>query len=368
MIRWCHRVLARRLVCLVAASVGGCWSEEPLIHDAFTADQWAQLQRDLEPPPYPTRQQMCAGLQYCDLAATLGQKLFFDPRLSGTGTVSCATCHDARDATKTKPAAWFIDTRPNSSVSQSATGTTAHNTITVVNVHVGTRENLTWTGDCIVEPCQTPLNVVHDIALPKAMASDPSVVGNLIRTVYLASYRQVFGDPLGDVAVQYNVGLALDAYMWRLVSLDSPFDRFITGQDNAMDAAATRGFALFVGRAMCIECHSGQLLSDDALHVTGVIDGKGDTGHQGTGKFFTPPLRNVARTAPYMHNGSLATLADVIQFYRWGGAATGYAGDKDPLMAPLDITDDEAHDLEAFLHSLDGAAISSELRKDTHEP
>jgi hypothetical protein len=152
--------------------------------------------------------------------------------------------------------------------------------------------------------------------------------------------------------------------MRRLISLDSPFDRFIRGDDTALDEAQTRGFALFVGRAMCAECHRGGMFTDYTPHVTGVPDD--DPGYANTGAFFTPALRHVDKTGPYMHDGSLRTLAEVVDFYRWGGRASGYVGDKDPLMVPLDITDDDAKDLEAFLHALTGEDISEALRMDTH--
>jgi cytochrome c peroxidase len=118
-----------------------------------------------------------------------------------------------------------------------------------------------------------------------------------------------------------------------------------------------------------MECHRGSLFSDFKPHVTGV-EQRGehapvtDGGHAGTGAFVTPALRNVGETGPYMHDGSLETLADVIWFYRQGGAATGYVGTKDPLIQPLEITDDEARDLEAFLGTLTGTPIDPTLTTD----
>ncbi len=133
MIRW-ETVVARRLVWLVAASVGGCWTEDPLIYGAFTADQWAHIKQDFKPPQVASS---CARLPTnvnCTAAARLGQQLFFEPRLSGpwvedwqgnqlypTGKTSCATCHDPGDADR----GWYIDTRAQNQLSSGA-ATTSH--------------------------------------------------------------------------------------------------------------------------------------------------------------------------------------------------------------------------------------------------
>lgn len=379
MIRWLW-VLAQRLLSLCLVAVGGCWADEPLVHGSFTPEQWAGLQEVFKQPDAPDP---CALIDpvsgeklsddECKAAATLGQQLFFEPRMSGPGTTSCATCHDpAPDPSPDDDAGgWYADTRAMNAVSVGASGTTKHNTISLVNVGIE-RELYTWIGDCNgIEPCQTPTNVVHDIALPgpAAMDSNANVVACAIRIEpsYVTNFEAAFHlDPvtLPATIVEDYAELALDAYMRRLVSLASPFDRFIRGDDSALDEAQTRGFALFVGRAMCAECHRGGLLSDNQPHVTGVPGT--DMGFANTGAFLTPGLRNVDRTSPYMHDGSLGSLAKVIEFYRKGGAASGYVGDKDPLIAPLDITDDEAKDLEAFLHTLTGENIIGALRKDTH--
>lgn len=379
MIRWLW-VLAQRLLSLCLVAVCGCWADEPLVHGSFTPEQWAGLQQVFAQPlpPDPCALATPTGgwlpLSACSGAARFGQQLFFEPRLSGpwiedpdTGEklypaakTSCATCHD--------PAGWYIDTRPDNAVSQGAKSPTPHNTLSLVNVAFE-RELYTWTGDCHVQPCLTPDDVVQDIALPGAMKSEPAIVARVIREEpsYLMTFEDLFHlDPVTLPAddVQAYVVLALDAYMRRLISLNSPFDRFIRGDDSALDEAQTRGFALFVGRAMCAECHRGGMFTDYTAHVTGVPDD--DPGHANTGAFLTPGLRHVEKTGPYMHDGSLDKLADVIEFYRWGGAASGYVGDKDPLMAPLDITDEDAKDLEAFLHALTGEKISDALREDTH--
>lgn len=365
MIRW-PWVLAQRLVSLCLVVVCGCWADEPLVHGSFTPEQWAGLQELFAQPDAPdpcalVAPDASARFADCEAAAQLGQQLFFETRLSGPANTSCATCHDPAGG-------WYVDTRSDNKTSLGATKHTGHNALSLVNVAFD-RTFYGWTGDCKGVPCKTPTDVVEHIALPGAMNSNPELVACTIRTEpsYRSSFEAAFDrDPaaLSADEVQTYVEIALDAYMRRLVSLDSPFDRFIAGDDTALDEAKTRGFALFVGRAMCAECHRGSLFTDGARHVTGVSGS--DNGYMNTGAFLTPPLRNVDRTRPYMHDGSRGKLADVIEFYRTGGDAIGYVGDKDPLMEPLDITDEEANDLEAFLDALTGEPISDALRKDTH--
>jgi cytochrome c peroxidase len=247
---------------------------------------------------------------------------------------------------------------------------TQHNTISVANLVY--KWNFTWTGQCTADrACNSPEDVIKDIALPKAMTSSPAIVANTVRAnaTYTQLYMDSFGSLGGDDTIVDNVATSLTAYMRQLQSTHADFDSYIAGNASALSESARRGFTLFVGKAMCAECHSGAFFSDARVHVTGVQQGGApgpttDLGAPGTGGFFTPPLRHVAETAPYMHDGSLATLAEVIEFYRRGGDASGFTGEKDPLMQPLDITDDEAHDLEAFLKSLTGAKIPSELTAD----
>lgn len=396
----------RRLlsVCLVVG--GGCWTEEPLLHDAFTEAQWAKLQQDFAPPlpPDPCDEGAlpppAQGRPYdCEGAAKLGQQLFFEPRLSGprvtpdptkptewypAAKTSCSTCHAT--TYPTQDPAYYIDIRPSNAVSTGAASPTPHNTMSLVNVDVPLavsaggaplyRKHYGWTGQAkldsgeIVE-CNTPNDVVDKIALPKAMRSDAEIVALAVRSTpaYLAAYLQAFGmnAPTDNASIQQNVELALGAYMRRLVSLDAPFDSFIRGDAGAIDDSAKRGFALFVGKAMCAECHRGGMFTDDTFHVTGVDDAGLDGGRSGTGQFYTPTLRNIAKTAPYMHKGTQATLGDVIDFYsRGGGTWGGYAGHLDPLMHPFELSSEEALDLQAFLVALTAAPVAEELRRDTH--
>lgn len=207
-----------------------------------------------------------------------------------------------------------------------------------------------------------------------------------------------------------NTGKALAAYGRRLISRDAPLDRYIAGEHDALSPGAKRGLRLFIGKAACIDCHAGPTFSDGKFHNTGVpqtaaptaaridngrfddlartlgntFNGAGpysDDAEAGAlklaglevtddlkGRFYTKGLRHIAETGPYMHNGSLATLEDVVRFYNAGGAHVGFAGDKDPAMVPLLLTPEEEADLVEFLESLTGAPPPEELTMDTAAP
>lgn len=207
-----------------------------------------------------------------------------------------------------------------------------------------------------------------------------------------------------------NFGKAIHAYLNLLVSGDAPFDRYVAGDTGALSPAAKRGLKLFVGKAACDACHSGPDLSDHQFHNTGVeqavgehvpeVDegrytdvgkllknvfrGDGEFSDDPTagaeklrglaqdeadrGKFRTKSLRGVPSTGPYLHNGSLATLEEVVHFYNVGGAEGGYAGTKDPRMVPLNLTATEEADLVALLRSLSGEAVPDALKQDTSAP
>ena len=343
MIRW-QAVVVRQLWWLLF--LGACWSQDLVMGD-FTPAQWQAIRDSYvlrwQPRPIDSDK------------ARLGQQLFYEAALSGPNTLSCATCHVAD---------WYIDTRPANDVSAKATGFTKHNTLSVVDLAIkddlapAASHLFTWTGACANRPCTTPEMVITDIALPAAMASTPALVDDFVAGQ--PDYAALRGPTPGDTVDR--VASALVEYMRELVSIDAPFDRFVAGDDTALDASATRGFALFVGRAMCSECHRGPLLTDYDFHITGVAQAGldapvTDDGHDGTGGFYTAPLRHVAKTGPYMHDGSLHTLADVVDFYRRGGDGSGYTGTKDPRIVPLDLSDEEAQDLEAFLHALTGTTL-----------
>jgi cytochrome c peroxidase len=204
-----------------------------------------------------------------------------------------------------------------------------------------------------------------------------------------------------------NFGKAIAAYERQLVSNNfdpSPFDRFMAGDEEAMSPAAVRGARLFIGHAGCVECHRGPMFTDYAFHNIGVPqmgqyvpamdagrvdaiaalvvtnpkavrfdrasdfsdmkDGAALLGlgtaapSSATGQFKTPTLRNVTKTAPYMHDGTYQTLWDVVNHYNFGGATGNYLGERDPAIAPLMLTSAELGDLVEFLEALEDGPLS----------
>jgi hypothetical protein len=225
-----------------------------------------------------------------------------------------------------------------------------------------------------VDPCAgIPSSVDCDAA---ARLMELAIVNVItMHSYYADEHAAAFGSSPSFGGVFQDAEIAMTAYLRRVSSLYGGFDNYLAGDEDALSPAAKRGFGVFVGRGTCIECHRGPAFTDFEFHVTGapqtgenvpeVDHGRGDvTGSADDGKFLTPMLRNVARTAPYMHDGALASLSDVVELYRQGGRAEGYAGTKDPRIQPLDMTDQDASDLVAFLESLNGTPVPKELTVD----
>jgi cytochrome c peroxidase len=198
-----------------------------------------------------------------------------------------------------------------------------------------------------------------------------------------------------------NFGKAIEAYERLIVSRNAPFDRYVAGEYGALSKSAKNGLKIFIGKAACVECHSGPLFSDNGYRNIGLPDSDDpqDTGHHRgipsllespfnsdgvfsddrstnkldgleqtdaeVGRFRTRTLRNIAETAPFMHSGTYATLMDVIDFYDQGGGEEGqFVGVKDPVLVPLNLSAQEKADLVAFLETLTGEPVPSELSVD----
>jgi cytochrome c peroxidase len=174
---------------------------------------------------------------------------------------------------------------------------------------------------------------------------DPNEMG---MTLPEASAR--VGLPPGEIS------RSLASFVRSILSGDSPYDRFASGDRSALTAEEQAGMNIFRGRANCVACHVGPNFTDEQLHNTGIAwrgGGYADAG-AGHGNFKTPTLRDVARTAPYMHDGSLATLEDVVNYYDRGGNRNP---ELDPELHPLSLTPAEKRSLVAFLRSLSGHPI-----------
>ena len=271
----------------------------------------------------------------------LGKLLFFDPRLSGDNQMSCATCHLPEKA--------YGDGLPRARGHQG--NVLSRNTQTVLNVAF--YDQLFWDGraDSLEEQSLGP------ITSPEEMHQDLDELVTELQSIpgYVERFRRVFGT---DVTTA-GITKALAAFQRTLVTSPSPFDRFLTGDESALPADAKAGLELFRGVAGCIRCHHGPLLSDGEYYRLGVSFD--DVGREAVtdapadrGRFRTPALRNVAETGPYMHDGSLATLSDVVQYYYRGVPKQSIEG------LPLDVEPLEGQSfteiplLVAFLESLSG--------------
>lgn len=272
----------------------------------------------------------------------LGRRLFFDPGLSRDGMISCASCHQPEKA--------FTDGRALAVGIEQRVG--RRNVPTLLNGAYG--KAMFWDGRAasLEEQALVPLTHPHEMD-----NSLESIVEHLRAD---GVYQSLFDSAFGSAeATPRRIAQALASYQRSLVAGDSPFDRYlILNDESALSDAARRGLALFHGKARCSHCHEGPLFTDQKFHNTGVGWGiepldLGRFEHTGDeadkGRFKTPTLRNVTLTAPYMHDGSIASLEEVIEFYDRGGQPNPSL---DPTIRPLNLSAQEKSDLIAFLRSL----------------
>ena len=284
--------------------------------------------------------------------AALGQRLFRDPILSRDGKTACATCHD--------PSRSFTDYRPISVGVFGRRGT--RRVPTLVNRGYGTV--FFWDGrassleEQVLQPIQNPNEL--DMALEELVAS----------LKHHPDYQQLFREAFGREANSEDLARALACYLRTVLSGSAAVDLYASGHDpNGLSPQAQEGLRIFLGKGNCTACHLGPNFTDERFHNTGVAwrDGKlHDAGRFAvTGKetdrgaFKTPTLREVARSAPYMHDGSLASLDQVIDFYDRGGNPNPYL---DPELHPLKLTPEEKQALAAFLLALSGSVREGRLR------
>ncbi|SJM95588.1 Methylamine utilization protein MauG [Crenothrix polyspora] len=312
---------------------------------------------------------------------SLGKKLFFDRRLSLNNTMSCAMCHIADQG--------FTNNQMATAVGAEGR-TVRRNSPSLYNTAYFTRLFHDGRETELEQQVWLPLLTHNEMANPS--------IGYVIDKINASTdYAGLFQKAFKKPASMETVGMALASYERTLNSANSQFDRWQYGHDKqALDTKAQRGLQLFTGKAGCSQCHTigdkNALFTDNGLHNTGIgyqdamvatdknqrvqlapdvyvdVDSKlidsvsatktNDLGRyeitqdpQDRWKYKTPSLRNISLTAPYMHNGSLATLQDVITFYNQGGVANE---NLDPLIKPLHLTDEESKDLEHFLTQLTG--------------
>ena len=371
--------MSRRGIAAVAAAALvplALWAAAAAVDpDRRALDRLRRPPLGLPPVPDP------GGGSPTEATIRLGRALFLDRRLSVNNTLSCAMCH--------VPEQGFAVNEIRTAVGQEG-ASLRRNAPTLLNVayaapffHDGREPDLSL----------QPLDVLVN---PDEMAM-PSLGAVVERVRSIPGYDRMFADAFGGPATAQRTGDAIATYLRSLLAADSPFDRwYFGGDEDAVSAAARRGFGLFTGRAGCSACHlvgeTDALFRDGAFHDTGLGRRRDDNRARGrapvevelvpgmvvtmeadavasvgepprpdlgrsevTGDpadrwhYKTPSLRNVAVTAPYMHDGSLATLREVVEFYRGGGFPHDGI---DPLIRPIDLDGGEVDDLVAFLESL----------------
>jgi cytochrome c peroxidase len=272
--------------------------------------------------------------------AALGKRLFQDRILSRNHTVSCQDCH--------KPELAFTDGRKTAHGMEGHVG--PRNTPTVVNRALGKSQFWDGRAGTLEEQALGPIAARGEMDLsPKEAAA---------RLAQHASYSRAFQSAFGGPPTPPRIAAAIAAYEKTIYSVDSPFDRYLAGDQSALSPEAQRGLALFGGKARCSECHSGVNFSDELYHCLGVGDDKGRGGVSGvekqSGEFKTPTLREIALTAPYMHDGSVATLEEAVDLYDRGGTPHP---NLDPKIQKLGLTATEKAELVAFMKALSGKVV-----------
>lgn len=270
--------------------------------------------------------------------ATLGKMLFFDTRLSGAQNMSCASCHNPSFGWEA-PVAFAIGAM-NQPLDRHAP--------TLVNVAWVTP--LFWDGraETLEEQALGPITAPQEMNAP--------IETVIARLSSVPEYREYFEYLFPDEGIsQASILRSIATYERTIVSGVSGFDRWVDGDEAAISEAAKRGFALFTGDGECVTCHEGWNFSNNAFYDTGLPD----TDAKGQVRFKTPGLRNISLRAPYMHNGSLKTLRDVVLHYAQGGApGLGRMTD----VTAFEIDEAGVADLVAFLETL------TEERSDVRSP
>jgi len=272
----------------------------------------------------------------------LGKMLYFDPRLSGSDWISCATCHH--------PGLGWSDGLPTP-IGHDFNREGPRNSPTVINS--GYFEAQFWDGrapsleEQARGPIQAKIEMNQDVdALLKELKAIPG---------YVQRFDTVFDDGI----TFDNIVKAIATFERSVVSKNAPYDKYMNGDKSAMSESAVNGMKLFFGKAKCSICHNGPVFTDSKFHNIGV---KGDdlgrykvtNEDSDKGAFKTPGLRHVSRTAPYMHDGSEKTLKEVIEFYNRGGDVDE---NKSPFITPLKLSDQEVNDLVEFMKALEGEPI-----------
>ena len=291
---------------------------------------------------------------YSDEKKNLGKTLFFDPRLSGSKQISCASCHD--------PELGWADGRRVSYGHDRQTG--VRNAITILNV--GYADKIMWDGRAMSLEDQVtfPMNDTKELNIhPEIAAKNISKIKG-----YGELFEKAFGD---DEVTMDRIAKAIATFERTVVSRKTKFDKFIAGDEKQLNDKEVFGLHLFRTKARCINCHNGPMFSDGQFHNAGLTYFQRkyqDLGRynitkdlEDIGKFKTPTLRELKLTGPYMHNGLFPHISGLINLYNAGmpNLAPKMGQEDDPmfpktshLLQKLDLTDDEKEALEAFIFTL----------------
>ena len=332
------RVLGSVAVCAVAML--SSWIAAPNAHAVVSNEYKFKLPLGLEESAMVITPDNPMTTQKVEL----GRILFFDKRLSNDNTIACASCHLAQFG--------FTDGQP---VSAGIRGQKGGRSAPASFNRVFSGAQF-WDGraatleDQSVGPFTNPIE--HGFPNYEVMITKMKKIQG-----YKTMFLQTFGE---DITIG-NVGKAIASFQRTVLSGNSPADRFDQGGEaEAISAPAQRGLLLFRDKARCTKCHSGFNFTDEKFHNLGIgwDDNKVDLGRymvsknpEEIGAFKTPTLREISRSAPYMHDGRFKTLDDVVNFYNQGGVKNPH---QDPLILPLELTKEEKQDLVQFLRTLAG--------------
>lgn len=286
----------------------------------------------------------------------LGRKLYFDLRLSRDQSMSCATCHD--------PEKGWADGNPRAiGFGKKELG---RHSPTVINTAYNTAQFWDGRAETLEQQAVGPIMAAGEMA----MAS----VEDVLETIRKApEYAGAFEAAYEEGPSMKNIGRAIAAFERTAVTGPSPYDKYLAGDKSALSDNEKRGMILFVTTASCTACHNGANFTDNKYHNLGVRQagplsedlGRFDVTKDPKDKhgFKTPGLRNIDQSAPYMHDGSLATLEEVVEFYNKGGEQGDNRSD---LIKPLHLTESQKADLVAFLKALTGPMAEAKAPEGPH--
>ena len=283
----------------------------------------------------------------------LGKLLYYDPRLSGDNSISCASCHH--------PDKGWSDGQPRA-IGFGGKELGRHSP-TIINS--GYFEVQMWDGRAPTLEAQAKGPILAAVEMNQK-------VDELIEELgAIPEYRERFSKVFSESGISFdNVAKAIATFERSVVSTNSAYDKYMQGNENAMSPAAVNGMQLFFGKAKCGICHNGPALTDSGFHNIGLKQHGPLTEDLGRfnisnddfdkGAFKTPGLRSVSQSAPYMHDGSKATLKDVVEFYNRGGDVEK---NRTSLITPLELSEQEVLEMVEFLKALDGEPINATIPK-----